>query len=408
MVSQVLLSLEVEFGPMTTKRMIVGILFLGLFAPTTILTRAQDVEAPNPSDLPTDGYFAFDEAGDKAACVSSCCSPCTTVYGYAEFLFLQRTNCSDDQPIIVNLRGDDGSIVSPSDAATVLSTSDLDFGFDPAVRVLLGHRLHNGWAIEGSYLGFCDADSSAYVQAPNEAAIYTFPGGLGLNVSGDFDEIWTNYSSSIHSGELNLVCCCGCCSEPCGKGKGDSGSKGHGCNLYCRTFEWFVGFRYLNLREHLQIVGQRSQTTPTDPGIEDNSIYDIRTSNNLYGPQVGARVRRWGRKLGWEATGKAGIFGSDTQQEQYILDYPGFEVRPLTSASDDGVAFVGELNLTGIYRLNEIWNLRAGYNLFFISGVALAPDQLDFSGELPAGNQISSSGGVILHGVSCGLEARWS
>jgi len=71
------------------------------------------------------------------------------------------------------------------------------------------------------------------------------------------------------------------------------------------------------------------------------------------------------------------------------------------------VAFVGELNLTGIYRLNEIWNLRAGYNAMWISGVALAPNQLDFSGELPAGNQLSSNGGVFLHGVSCGIEARW-
>jgi hypothetical protein len=391
---------------MTTKRMIVGILFLGLFAPTTTLTRAQDVEAPSPSDLLTDDYFGFDGDGDKTDCVSSCCSPCPTVYGYAEFLYLQRTNCSDDQPILVNLRGDDGSIVSPSDAATVLSTSDLDFGFDPAVRVLLGHRLHNGWAIEGGYFGFCDADTSAFVQAPNEEAIYTFPGSLGaVNVPADFDRVWTDYSSSVHSGELNLVCCCGCCSDPCGKGKGD-GAKGGCGNLYCRTFEWFVGFRYLNLREHLQIYGERGQTTTTGNGLE-SSIYDIRTSNNLYGPQVGARVRRWGRKLGWEATGKAGIFGSDTQQEQYILDYPGFELRPLTSASDDGVAFVGELNLTGIYRLNETWNLRAGYNLMWITGVALAPDQLDFSGELPAGNQISSSGGVFLHGVSCGLEARW-
>ncbi len=400
---------------MRSKSIIVGILFLGLAAHANLPASGQDViPSPEPNASQLDPLkideFALDGEGDKSDCVASGCSPCPTVYGSAEFLFLQRTNCSDDQPIIVNLRADDGSIVSPSDAATVLSTSDLDFGFDPAVRVLLGHRLHNGWAIEGSYLGFCDADSSAYVQAPNEAAIYTFPGGLSGNVSGDFGEVWTDYSSSIHSGELNLVCCCGCCA-PCGKGKGDCGSKGQDCNLYCRTFEWFVGFRYFNLREHLQIVGNRPQTTPTDPGLEDYSVYDVRTSNNLYGPQVGARVRRWGRKLGWEATGKAGIFGSDTQQEQYIWDFPGqptpFEIRPLTSASDDGVAFVGELNLTGIYRLNETWNLRAGYNLIWITGVALAPDQLDFSTTLPAGNQISSSGGVLLHGVSCGLEARW-
>ena len=51
------------------------------------------------------------------------------------------------------------------------------------------------------------------------------------------------------------------------------------------------------------------------------AYYNVQTSNNLYGAQVGARTRRWGTKLGWEATGKAGIFANDAQQEQYILDW---------------------------------------------------------------------------------------
>jgi hypothetical protein len=51
--------------------------------------------------------------------------------------------------------------------------------------------------------------------------------------------------------------------------------------------------------------------------------------------------------------------------------------------------------------------LRAGYNLIWIAGAALAPDQLDFSGVLPAGNQLRSDASVFLHGVSGGLEARW-
>jgi hypothetical protein len=180
-----------------------------------------------------------------------------------------------------------------------------------------------------------------------------------------------------------------------------------GDNTRCQTFEWFVGFRYLNLREQLHMYGERDQIGQDGIFREESGVYNIRTNNNLYGAQLGARTRHWGRKWGWEATGKAGIFGNDAQQEQYVIDYEQFPIRPVTSASTDRVAFVGELNLTGIYRLNEIWNLRAGYNAMWISGVALAPNQLDFSGELPAGNQLSSNGGVFLHGVSCGIEARW-
>jgi len=392
-----------------------GVFCAGVTAFLVSSSTAQELFAPpepDPGQVGSElweGYTPY-KGEVKSDGKTACCAPCPTVYGYAESLFLQRTNCSDEQPILVNLRRPDGSVAPPNEGTPVLSTRDLDFGFDPAVRVLLGHRLHDGWALEGGYLGFWDADTSAYTEAPNDAAIYTFPGGLGtVNVPSDFDRVWTSYSSAVHSGELNLVHCNGCC-EPCGKGLGEWDSKDKGSNVVspCQTFEWLVGVRYLNLTEDLKIYGEREQTTGGgDTGIE-SSIYDIGTSNNLYGAQAGARFRRWGQKLGWEATGKAGLFASDTQQEQYVTDYPdGFLVRPLTSASDDGVAFVGELNLTGIYRLNDVWNLRAGYNLMWITGVALAPDQLDFSGELPAGNQISSNGGLFLHGVSCGLEARW-
>jgi hypothetical protein len=300
---------------------------------------------------------------------------------------------------------------------TALSTSDLDFGFDPAVRIVLGHRLRKGWAIEGSYLGLWDADTSAYRTAPPEDperfSALKFPDGLGAtNVFSDMDRVWVNYSSSLHSAELNLVRCQGCGST-CSHG-GNAGAATSDCGdrkLSCGAFEWLAGFRYLNLSERLRIDGERFQdeTDGQTPGLE-YGVYDIRTSNNLYGPQLGARLRRWGDRWGWEATGKAGLFGNGAHEEQYVLDWDeggSFAKRPLTSAAGGRVAFVGELNLTGIYRLTDVWALRAGYNLIWIAGAALAPDQLDFSGVLPAGNQLRSDASVFLHGVSGGLEARW-
>jgi hypothetical protein len=390
--------------------MVVGTLVLFLAGPAGMLARAQVVEqagelAAGHFDLQRQAELASDASGEKADCVAEC-SPCPSVYAYGGILFLERSNGGSDQRMIVDRRGPDDTVLSLSDAAPVLSTSDLDFDFDPALRVALGHRLHNGWVIEGAYLGLCDADTSAFISV-GESPILTFPGGLGpgSNVFRDMNRIWVDYSSGLHSGELNLLCCCGCCST-CGKSNGACG----GCNMYCRTYEWFLGFRYLNLREHLNIYAERDQdptvpASPVEPGV-----YDIRTSNNLYGLQVGARARRWGKRLGWEAAGKAGMFGNDVQQEQYVNDFASggsFPRRPLTSAADDKVAFVGELDFTGIYRLTDVWNLRAGYNLIWIAGVALAPDQLDFRGTLPAGDQLSGGGSVFLHGVSCGAEARW-
>jgi hypothetical protein len=71
------------------------------------------------------------------------------------------------------------------------------------------------------------------------------------------------------------------------------------------------------------------------------------------------------------------------------------------------VAFVGDLNLTAIYQINSVWGARLGYNVIFIEGVALAPDQLDFTNTPSSGSGIDTDGSVFLHGINAGLEARW-
>jgi hypothetical protein len=267
--------------------------------------------------------------------------------------------------------------------------------------------LHDNWALEGSYLGLCESEASNFLTTPPDTNL-TFPGGLVTNVISGVDRIWTDYSSSFCSAELNLVCGHGGCTTS-GDLNTDYGVPGHGAGSRsrCQTFEWFAGFRYLSLSEELNIHGERDQEIPQVTTAVEHGPYNIRTGNDLYGGQVGARLRRWGERLGWEATSKAGIFGNDAQEEQYIIDFPNFELRPLTGDAGVQVAFAGELNLTAIYRLSDVWNLRAGYNLIWISGLALAPDQLDFSGTLPAGDLLHSTGSMFLHGASCGVEARW-
>jgi hypothetical protein len=227
------------------------------------------------------------------------------------------------------------------------------------------------------------------------------------------DRAQVNYSSWVHSFEVNLPCCCGCCDQcgdacGCGEVGGEcgGGKVREGCGdgkVRCRSFEWFAGFRYLTLGEDLNIVAQRTVAG----GIEEGS-YDIRTTNNLYGAQLGARLRRSGYRFGWETTGKAGLFGNDAHERQWVTDFPNYPLRPTTSGSRSGVAFVGEINLSAFYRLTDVWNLKAGYSAMWIEGLALAPDQLDFNfATSPSGNVVYNSGAMFLHGVNVGLEARW-
>lgn len=69
------------------------------------------------------------------------------------------------------------------------------------------------------------------------------------------------------------------------------------------------------------------------------------------------------------------------------------------------VAFVADMNFSGAIHLDETWSLRAGYNLFWIEGVALATGQLDFAD--PPSTDVSTSGGFFAHGLNFGVEAVW-
>lgn len=261
--------------------------------------------------------------------------------------------------------------------------------------------------MEFSYFGLFEGTASAVVVKPDPAAYLIFPNNLVGNAFKDMSRVQVNYSSWLNSFEANLPCCCGCCdesgcskvSDECGCGKA---SDECGCGeVRCRSFEWFTGFRYVNLGERLDIETQRIVA-----GVEYGS-YDIRTANHLYGAQIGARLRRSLDRFGWEATGKAGIFGNDAQQSQSVIDSHNFPLPGRTvSSSRGGVACLSELNLSALYRLTDIWNLKVGYNAMWIAGLALAPDQLDFSLAAAPGG-LTSSGGTFLHGVNAGLEARW-
>ena len=326
-------------------------------------------------------------------CGSCCNNPCPCMYAQVEALFWLRSPRYTNQPIIVDANTGD----------TFLATSDLASMFNPGIRATFGMRLCGGTALEFSYFGLFQGNSSQSVVSPNADAFLIFPDNFFGNVFVDFDRALVNYGSALNGFEANLPCCCGCCDEcddcECDDCRGESGFD----NVRCRSVEWFAGFRYLNVSENLDIQVERDIA-----GGVERGAYRIRTSNNFYGPQVGARVRRTKGRWGWEATGKAGVFANDSQQTQRVTDFPDFDIRPTVSSRGSRVAFIGEFNLSGLYRLSEIWNLRAGYSVLWIEGVALAPDQLDFDfASAPSGNRLHDGGGLLLHGVTVGLEARW-
>jgi hypothetical protein len=380
-------------------------------APTGRAIRAAfDEPTPTPWDEEvsiTDQMYSETEPGlaltpstcepQRDGCEECCCTPCERAcpnfYGQVEAVFLWRESRLIDQPIVVD----------PNTGITYLSTSDLNSGFYSGVRATVGARICGGRALEFTYLGLCPGDSTDVAVSPDPGAFLIFPDNFVGNVFVGLDRLQADYSSRLNSLEANLPCCCGCCDESCPDCCDECGDE-CGCpEIRCQSYEWFAGFRYIRVSEDLNLIAQR-----TVGGAVEEGNYEVHTSNNLYGLQLGARTRRTQGRYGWETTGKVGIFGNDARQRQSVTDFPDFPLRPNTSSSSGGVAFVGEANLTYLYRLTQVWNLRAGYGLMWIEGLALAPDQLDFDfGSATGGSQLHNGGAIFLHGVNVGIEARW-
>ena len=79
----------------------------------------------------------------------------------------------------------------------------------------------------------------------------------------------------------------------------------------------------------------------------------------------------------------------------------------LVHASAGGVGLLSVINATAVYRLTDHWGLRAGYNFYWLTNAALAPNQYDFATVAGAGTGINDNGGIFLHGANLGTEYRW-
>lgn len=316
------------------------------------------------------------ECSNSCGCCDIAASaPSSGWYFQAEALFLHRDNQLRNRPVVVT--SDTGN--------TVLSTGDLNGDWGVGQRYLLGRQLDACSAVEASYFGIIDWNTG------NRLASQTNNLGIppDLNVPGtdyaNADTMRIRSSSRLNNVEFNYV-------------RTVSGSPWHGTSI-------LAGFRYVNFNNSFNIA--------SDDGDDILSHYNIKAKNNLYGAQIGLRTVRTYSRWGWDVTGKAGLFGNDAKQRQFIEDQPGGLIRPLpgdgssVGSRHDSVAFVGDINTSLVLRLTDTWSLRGGYNVMWIEGLALAGDQLDFSFTSASGTRQSNSGGVFLHGASVGLQARW-
>ena len=206
-----------------------------------------------------------------------------------------------------------------------------------------------------------------------------WPGWIQTNQSSTQAMTW-EYATQLHNAEFNVR-----------------------WNPSCPV-TMLAGFRWVNLRENL--VGALSPPTiSTEP-----PFWNTTTSNNLFGFQIGADTKILERgRFSIDGLVKAGIYDNNAEQATAV----SVIAKQVSSASatTNHAAFVGETGLQCKYQLTNRLLLRAGYQLIWLEGVALAPGQIQetytttkvFDNSVHALG-INCSSGVFCHGATVGSE----
>jgi len=299
-------------------------------------------------------------------------------YSLMEALIWTRDNEASHQPLVVT---------SP-DQVPLLWADDLAFPFSGGVRTFVGRRAPEigGWEL--GYFGVYGQSASAFVAGDPPATYIQMPEPLGSIYSVEGESATVTYTSVVNSVEANVF-------------RTRTDWRDHTGSWL--TVNWLAGFRYVGVEDESQLVvdGCVPLLTPSE-----RAVYGVRARNNMFGAQVGNRSRWTWRNWAVEGWAKAGLLGNCVEQ---IQDPTVTEIFPerVGGANGSSLGFIGDLNLTVVYRLTDVWGVRLGYNTVWITGLALAADQYDFSFDEGAGGRLDTSGAMFLHGANVGLEARW-
>jgi len=309
----------------------------------------------------------------------------TETYLTVDALAIQRDSASDGRDFVIN-----GDTLAPA-----LTSQSLQFVAAPGVRLMVGRHGCDRIGWEFGYVGVYGMWADTLVTGADDLEV----AGLLANDLTNFRNqsvAEATYGSALNMAEANVLCTEQFHSSPRMSAYQLEQIKAVG------TVDWIAGFRWAGLSESAAI-----DMDPT--AAASDGLYAVRANSSLFGGQIGGRGR-----LAWEAWAFEGwikaacAYAHVSQSQDGIVDPLGPAVyRQPGGGSADGVAGIFDTGIGLVRRLGDTWSLRLGYNSFWLTGVALAPDQFDFSNATEAPTNVQAGSTLWLGGASVGLEATW-
>jgi hypothetical protein len=323
-----------------------------VFAALMLVSLTAAAVAQQSDALPTPGTFG--DSGDS------------TFVGRwavtADTLVLQRS-----------ASGSQSLLTDPIPGTELFNASDLRFPMAAGPRLSLRRQGIWDGELEAVYFGIDGFRSTA--SFPNSALPSTVAGlSIDSAIATPVDSALFQFDSRLYSFELNYR------------------------KQLRERLTVLAGFRWVELED-------RYIATGIEDAYKDLFTDTVRSHNHLYGFQIGcdAKLRAPEKLLQIDALAKVGIYGNAAG---LTSDYADTVHAYSASSSGGHVAFVGELGLTASYRLSDHLAARLGYQLFWLDGVAVAPEQIS-AAEFISGAASVKAGAAFFHGANVGLEFQW-
>ncbi len=175
---------------------------------------------------------------------------------------------------------------------------------------------------------------------------------------------------------------------------------------------YLVGLRYMTIGDG--IVWHASgliDNSDTGQQIFTSGDYTVQTENDLLGLQIGADLIFRRCKWSWGVHAKVGPYVNFARCLQEINnqgagDPFGFVLfNDRFNAHKHEAAVVGEVGFEANYKFTPNLTGRVAYDFMWISGISLAPEQLQFTATPES--TINTNGNIFSQGLTMGLEWSW-
>lgn len=300
---------------------------------------------------------------------------CPRITAQVDALMLWQSNIPSETLLVV------GPLAT---APTFLDANQLITAMAVGPRAALMLHLDQESAIEANYFNVGGITTTRQLAAPgggpNDKLAWATLAGLPF---GDIDNGVIDSTGQIQSFELNWR------QRPCGG-----------------AITWLAGFRWVEWNQTLTLADNFSSLQGFG-----GDLLASQTTNDLYGAQLGldAVLLTFWDAVRFNGVAKAGVYGNQATASTAVVTDRPVVISPSFSDRTSRTGFFGEVGVNGTVRLTEHFFWRAGYNFFWLSGVAIPTEQLPAVNltTIPATGSITTASSVFLHGVNTGIEFIW-